>query len=105
MISRSEDVMNFLLDDVLLASVGSNLMATLVVAARAAVYRVVAVGRLVIDRIVSLIVLYRISRSGTEEGSSHAGPPIALKSRPVTAGACGGVDVAGVLARNEQARL
>src|SRR5260370_34005918 len=105
MISRSQDVMNFLLHDVVLASVGSNLMATLVVAARAAVNRVVAVGRLVINRIVSLIILYRISRSGTVEGSSHSGPPIALKNRPVTAGACGGVHVAGVLARNEQTRL
>src|SRR5437667_8956043 len=105
MISRSQDVMNFLLDDVLLASVGSNLMTALVVVALAAVNRVVAVGRLVIDRIVSLIILYRISRSGTVEGSSHAGPSIALKNRPVTAGACGGVDVAGILARNEQVRL
>src|SRR5258708_1788489 len=105
MISRSQDVMNFLLDDVLLASVRSNLMAALVVAAGAAVDRVVAAGGLVIDRIVPLIILYRIFGSGTVEGTSHAGPAIALISRPVTDGACSGVDVADVFARNEQARL
>ena len=63
MISRSQDVMNFLLDDVLLASVGSNLMAALVVAAGAAVNRVIAAGGLVIDSIVSLIILIAVKYS------------------------------------------
>src|SRR5687768_9249662 len=103
MITRSQYEVNFLLDNIPFAAVGSDLMAALIVPPRTLVHCVVPVGGLVIVGVLLPVVFYDGLRPEAIERAPHAGLAIALGNLPMTACTCGGVDVTRIFTRNERA--